>query len=192
MKKLIVLFVIVGASFNAFAQVQVALGLKAGINVSKLNNDDVESSSITGFHGGAFALFKLTAIGIQPELLFSQQGSKVEDLSGDPQDLKMSYMTIPVMIKFYLPGGFNLQAGPQFGFLNSAEFDGDDIKDSFKSSDMSLNLGAAWDAPFGLVFDARYNIGLSDINDGDGVIVGDVKSGVFQFSVGYKLFKFGK
>jgi len=191
MKKLCLLLIVVVVSLQASAQVQVALGLKAGINVSKLNNDDLESSSITGFHGGAFALFKLTAIGIQPELLFSQQGSKVEDISGDPQDLKMSYMTIPVMIKFYLPGGFNLQAGPQFGFLNSAEFDGVDIKDDLKSSDLSANVGVAWDAPFGLVFDARYNIGLSDINDSDN-IDGELKSGVFQFSVGYKLIKLGK
>ena len=190
MKKLLIVGLLSVVASAAFAQAQVALGIKAGVNVSKLNNDDLESSSITAFHGGAFALFKFTALGIQPELLFSQQGSKIEDVSGDPQDLKMSYMTIPVMLKFYLPGGFNLQAGPQFGFLNSAELDGDDIKDSFKSSDMSINVGAAWDAPFGLVFDARYNIGVSDISDDPSI--GAVKSGIFQFSLGYKIFKFGK
>lgn len=189
MKKLLIFVFVLSSVAVAQAQVQVALGLKAGVNVSKLNGDDVESSSITAFHGGAFGLFKFTAIGIQPELLFSQQGAKVEDISGDPQDLKMSYMTIPVMVKFYLPGGFNLQAGPQFGFLNSAEFDGNDIKDSFKSSDITANVGVAWDAPFGLVLDARYNIGLSDISDNDAI--GEVKSGTFQFSLGYKIFKFG-
>lgn len=189
MKKTVIVLLLSVVGYGAFAQAQVALGLKAGVNVAKLNNDDLESSSITAFHGGAFALFKFTAIGIQPELLFSQQGSKVEDISGDPQDLKMSYMTIPVMVKFYLPGGFNLQAGPQFGFLNSAEFDGTDVKDSFKNSDMSLNLGAAWDAPFGLVLDARYNIGLSDVSDDS--TLGELKSGIFQFSLGYKIFKFG-
>ena len=189
MKKLFCVVFVMCLAVASYAQVQVALGLKAGVNVSKLNGDDVESSSITAFHGGAFGLFKFTAIGIQPELLFSQQGSKVEDLSGDLQDLKMSYMTIPVMIKFYLPGGFNLQAGPQFGFLNSAEFDGDDVKDSFKSSDITANVGVAWDAPFGLVLDARYNIGLSDISDDNSL--GEVKGNTFQFSLGYKLFKFG-
>src|SRR5688572_6957465 len=189
MKKLLIVGLLSIVSSATFAQAQVALGIKAGVNVSKLNNDDLESSSITAFHGGAFALFKFTAIGIQPELLFSQQGSKVDDISGNPQDLKMSYMTIPVMVKFYLPGGFNLQAGPQFGFLNSAEFDGADVKDSFKNSDMSLNLGAAWDAPFGLVLDARYNIGLSDVSDDS--TLGELKSGIFQFSIGYKILKFG-
>jgi hypothetical protein len=98
-------------------------------------------------------------------------------------------MTIPVMLKFYLPGGFNLQAGPQFGFLNSAEFDGDDVKDSFKSSDITANVGVAWDAPFGLVLDARYNIGLSDVSDDSSL--GELKGNTFQFSLGYKIFKFG-
>lgn len=192
MKKTLIIVLLSVTGYGAYAQAQVAIGLKAGVNLSKLNTDDADAntSNITAFHGGAFALFKLTKIGIQPELLFSQQGSRVEDISGDLQDLKMSYMTIPVMVKFYLAGGFNLQAGPQFGFLNSAEFDGDDIKSSFKNSDISANLGIAWDAPFGLVLDARYNIGLSDISDDTNL--GELKSGVFQFSLGYKIFKLGK
>jgi hypothetical protein len=194
MKKILVVVLLSMATVAAYAQVQVALGLKAGVNLSKLNTDDADAntSNITGFHGGAFGLFKFTSIGIQPELLFSQQGSKVEDVSGDPEDLKMSYMTIPVMLKFYLPGGFNIQAGPQFGFLNSAEFKSDpDIESKLKSSDISANVGLAWDAPFGLVFDARYNIGLQDLNDGSN-IQGAIKSGVFQFSLGYKILKLGK
>lgn len=190
MKKTLFVLLLSLAGYGAFAQAQVAIGLKAGVNVSKLNTDNVESSSITAFHGGAFALFKLTKIGIQPELLFSQQGTSIDDVNLGKGDLKMSYMTIPVMVKFYLAGGFNLQAGPQFGFLNSAEFDGDDIEDSFKNSDVSINLGAAWDAPFGIVLDARYNIGLSDVSDDS--TIGELKSGVFQFSVGYKLIKLGK
>jgi hypothetical protein len=188
MKKLFVLLVIVGASLNAFSQAQVSLGLKAGVNVSKLNSDDVETSSITAFHGGAFALFKLTKIGIQPELLFSQQGTTIDDVNFGKGDLEASYLTIPVMLRIYLAGGFSLNVGPQFGFLNSAEFKGNDA--DLKSSDITANVGVAWDAPFGLVLDARYNIGLSDVNDSD-VISGEIKSNCFQFSVGYKIFKFG-
>lgn len=194
MKKLIVLLLIVGASITVYSQAEVSLGLKAGVNLSKLNTDDPEANTgnITAFHGGAFVLFKLTKIGIQPELLFSQQGSTIDDISGNPEDLKMSYVTIPVMLKWYIAAGFNIKAGPQFGFLNSAELKGvPNVEDGLKSSDVSANVGLAWDAPFGLVLDARYNIGLSDINDGSDV-QGEIKSGVFQFSVGYKIFKFGK
>lgn len=194
MKKGLIFVFVLSSIAVTHAQVQVALGLKAGVNLSKLNTDDAETNTdnITGFHGGAFALFKLTKIGIQPEFLFSQQGSKIDDVDLGKEDLKMSYVTIPVMLKFYLAAGFNIQAGPQFGFLNSAELKGvSNVEDGLKSSDVSANVGLAWDAPFGLVFDARYNIGLSDINDGSD-IDGEIKSGVFQFSLGYKIFKLGK
>jgi hypothetical protein len=142
-----------------------------------------------GFHGGAFTLFKFAMFGIQPELLYSQQGSKFSDVQFD--ELKTSYVTIPVMAKFYLFPGFNIQAGPQFGFLTMAELDGDNAKDFVNSSDITANVGLGADLPFGLTFDARYNFGISDAND-DSAYDGSLKSRVFQFSVGYKIFKFGK
>lgn len=183
MKKLFVLLVVIGASLQAYSQVEASLGLKVGANISKF--DDPDADNLTSFHGGAFAQFKFTKLAIQPEVLFSQQGASVQDI-----DLKTAYMTIPVMVKFYIVSGFNIQAGPQFGFLTKAELDGDDVKDSFKSSDLSANVGLGFDLPFGLVIDARYNIGLSDV--GDDPSLPELKSRVIQVSVGYKIFKFGK
>lgn len=190
MKKLLVLVLVLSSVGASYAQVQVALGIKAGANISKIDAD-VSTDNITSIHGGAFALFKLTKIGIQPEVLFSQQGTSFKQ-AGQDFDFKTAYMTIPVMVKIYLIGGLNLQAGPQFGFLTKAELDGDDIKDSLKGSDISANVGLGWDLPFGLTLDARYNIGLSDIGDDDNVFEGSLKSRVIQVSVGYKIFKLGK
>lgn len=183
MKKLLILVFVLSSVVAANAQVQIALGLKAGANISKF--DDEAADNLTSFHAGAFGLFKFTKIGIQPEVLFSQQGSKFDDA-----DLKTAYMSIPVMVKIYLIGGLNLQAGPQFGFLTKAELDGQDIKESFKNSDLSANLGLGWDLPFGLTLDARYNIGLSDIGDQPGLP--ELKSRVIQVSIGYKIIKIGK
>jgi hypothetical protein len=72
-----------------------------------------------------------------------------------------------------------------------AELDGDNAKDFVNSSDITANVGLGADLPFGLTFDARYNFGISDAND-DSAYDGSLKSRVFQFSVGYKIFKFGK
>lgn len=188
MKKLLVLVLVLSSVGAGYAQVQFALGVKAGANISKF--DDDAANNLTGFHAGAFGLFKLTKIGIQPELIFSQQGATVKDAAGD-FDLKTTYMTIPVMLKIYLIGGLNLQAGPQFGFLTKAEVEGQDVKD-FKNSDMSANIGLGWDLPFGLTVDARYNIGLSDIGDNDGIFEGSLKSRVIQVSLGYKIIKLGR
>lgn len=187
MKKLLVLVLVLSSVGAGYAQVQFALGLKAGANISKF--DDDAADNLTSFHAGAFGLFKFTKIGIQPEILFSQQGATVKEAAGD-FDLKTSYMTIPVMLKLYLIGGLNLQAGPQFGFLTKAELDGQDAKESFKNSDLSANVGLGWDLPFGLTVDARYNIGLSDVNDDPSFP--SLKSRVIQVSVGYKILKLGR
>lgn len=187
MKKLLILCFVLGLMVQANAQVQVSIGAKAGANISKFDAEGAKN--YTAIHGGAFALFKLTKIGIQPELLFSQQGMKFKDVALNEQTLKTSYLSIPVMLKLYLVAGLNIQAGPQFGFLTAAEVDGDDVKSNLKSSDLSANIGLGWDLPFGLTVDARYNLGLSDISDNAGF--GELKSRVIQVSVGYKIFKFG-
>jgi len=174
------LFALVG-----FGQAKLEIGLKAGANFANTNVDD--ANSITSFHGGAYGLIKLANIGIQPELLFSKQGS---EFSGGGE-VDLSYVNVPVMLKFYFPGGINLQAGPQFGILTKAENeDGDDLKDSLKGSDISVGVGAGWDAPFGLQANVRYIFGISDINDVAGN--DEVKNNTFQVSIGYSLFKLGK
>lgn len=200
MKKITVLLcliAVVGLTNRAMAQAEVAIGVKAGLNFSKLDVNNISTDNRTGFNGGAFALFKFSKIGIQPELLFSKQGTKFK---GNTQDLNANfdYINIPVLLKLYTVAGINLQVGPQFGFLTLAEIEDDsngsvtkdDVKSFYKKSDVSLALGLGWDLPFGLTVDARYNLGLSKIQDNSSVDA--TKNQVIQVSVGYKLFKFGK
>lgn len=186
MKKTLVLLLFSCLTIHAMAQAQVSLGLKAGVNLSKVDGkiEDVSSDNITSFNGGAFALIKLSKIGIQPEILFSKQGGKFDDA-----DLDLTYVNVPVMVKLYLAAGVNLQAGPQFGFLTKAKLEDQDVKEFLKGTDMSASFGLGWDAPFGLIFDARYNLGLTEINDFDGDAI---KNRVIQISIGYKFIKFGK
>ena len=198
-KSIIGCLVLVGALLanSSFGQAQFSIGIKAGPNFANINTDASVGENYknrTGFHGGAFALIKLTKIGIQPEVIFSQQGTTVE-LSGSSLQSNVNYMNIPVILKLYLIGGLNLQAGPQFGFVMSAEQENpltgnfEDIKDDLKSSDISAGLGLGFDAPFGLTIDARYNLGLSEINDAQAQAI---KNQVFQLSLGFKLIKLGK
>jgi len=196
MKKLIIVLALVAGSVGAYAQASVAIGIKGGLNFAKLNGSSDAQSTIktnfdnrTGYHFGAFTLFKFSKIGIQPEVLFSQQGSKVKTNLGS-FDANFSYINIPVIVKLYTVAGINLQVGPQFGFVSRAEIDDQNVKDSFKKSDVSLALGAGWDIPFGITIDARYNLGLTNIDDSPAYQ--NIKNQVIQISVGYKLFKFGK
>ncbi|WP_462251066.1 porin family protein [Ekhidna sp.] len=183
MKKTLLTLTLALISIGAFSQASVSIGIKAGANFANTNISG--SESITALHAGAYGLIKFANLGVQPEVLFSKQGS---DLSG-ASEVNLDYVNIPVMLKFYFPAGLNLQAGPQFGvLLNAEDGSGNDIKSDIKNSDLSAAVGAGWDAPFGLNFTARYVFGLSDNDDGFGT---EVKNQTFQLSIGYRLFKLG-
>jgi hypothetical protein len=206
-----------GAAGVASAQVQLAVGLKGGLNFASLNtNSSIKANygNRTGYHGGAYVMFKFTKVAIQPEIIFSRQGQTFTFNSKD-YNSNYDYINIPIMVKFYLVGGLNLQAGPQFGFLasskgavinnfnssNASVSTGQDLKNFMKSSDVSIGVGFGWDLPLGLNVGARYNIGVSDINkySGNQAPPGQVsslgtsqaKNQVIQVSVGYRLFKIG-
>lgn len=182
------------ALFQVNAQ-EFGFGLKGGLNLAKLQVDDPEASyeSRTGYHAGIFLRGKFHKIGIQPEILFSTQGSKVTtDI--DSYKESFTYLNIPVILKFYMFKGLNIHAGPQFGFLLDAESEYNplglgniDIKNDYKKSDISASLGAGYDFGFGLNADVRYNIGLKDINDKvDGE---EVKNQVFMISLGWNFLR---
>lgn len=185
------------------AQVQFAVGIKGGPNFAKINADDGVGGNYknrTGFHAGAFALIKLTKIGIQPEIIFSQQGSTVT-FNSQKLEQNFTYINVPVILKLYTVAGINLQIGPQFGFANKAEVESvvnnvkttTNVKSAVKSTDLTLALGAGWDLPFGLTIDARYNLGLSKVYDkAPDTQTQNAKNQVIQVSVGFKLIKLGK
>jgi predicted porin len=199
-KTTIFVLALIGFSNLALAQAQFAVGIKGGLNFANIDVKGTVATNYnnrTGYHGGAFALIKVASFGIQPELIFSKQGTKYSVNTTD-YEANFDYINVPIMIKFYLPLGLNLQAGPQFGFLTTAELKQkagsvsttQDAKNFYKSNDTSISMGAGWDLPFGLTVDARYNLGLSKINAGTNN--NDTKNQVFQVSVGYKLLKLGK
>lgn len=201
MKKLNFTMLVVGllfASSGAFAQGEFAIGIKGGLNFANINTSSAGETynSRTGFNAGAFLLLKFGKVGIQPEVLFSQQGTKLK-YNGASIDQNFSYVNIPIIVKLYTIAGINIQVGPQFGFLTNSptaqtiQAGGSSVTvdQAYKKSDVSAALGLGWDLPFGLTVDGRYNLGLTKVNDDAGP---DVKNQVWQLSVGYKLFRIGK
>jgi hypothetical protein len=186
----------------------IKFGAKVGLNVATLNGDLEDAKSLIGAHLGAFAEIKITdKFAFQPELLYSMQGAKSEysesetGYSYSSEDkYKLGYLNLPLMAKYFATEKLFIEAGPQIGFLMSAKndyketetilgetetFSGDvDIKDDFKSIDFGFNFGLGYEFTQNVFASARYNVGLSDIND-DGSNV-KIQNGVLQFSVGYK------
>ncbi|HLW14891.1 MAG TPA: porin family protein [Flavobacteriaceae bacterium] len=195
MKKIVLTSILFASLiFTANAQVpDVKLGAKGGVNFSNITNSDMDSK--TGFHIGVLAeVFFSEQFSLQPEILYSTQGA---ELKGDYSTAKynLDYVSVPVMAKYYVVDGFNIQVGPQFSFLSKAEAKGEidgigsgtlDIKDNTESFDFGLNFGLGYQLPVGVFVDARYNLGLTKINKESISNMDDGKNSVFQISLGYK------
>jgi len=202
MKKVLFIAVVVLLGLGNVNAQEVKFGTKVGLNLSNFTGDLDDSDSKIGFNIGAFAEISLSDKFIfQPELLFSSQGAKFEESENDfsfEETLKFNYLNMPLMIKFAASDKFALEFGPQLGFLLSAKskfeetFDGEtfseevDIKDSVKSIDFGLNFGASFDVSENIMIGARYNLGLSDITDGEDGEDFNVQNAVLSFSVGYR------
>jgi hypothetical protein len=194
MKKVLLVFAIASLPLLSASAQGIGIGLKGGLNFA---NQDISSvtqdiSSRTGFHVGAYAHVNIIGgFGIQPEILYSSQGSEWVDNAGAGFDIKnkFSYLNIPVLLRFNV-AMFNVHVGPQFGILTSAELDvngaATDIKDQFTSGDFSIAAGVGVDLPFDLNATVRYVAGLSDISTEPDTI-GEVKNATVQVSLGYRL-----
>ncbi len=203
MKKVLIISAIVLLGLTAVNAQEVEFGIKGGINIATITEDIgfVSFDNRTCFHFGAVAEIGISEkFSFQPELLYSCQGAdySVTDDFDEPTKaiatfegtIKVDYLNIPLMAKYYVVERLSLEAGPQVGFLISAkdEFGGEeeDIKDFVKGIDFGVNFGIGYKLDGGLNFGARYNLGLSDANDNTEEL-GDatLKNGVFQFSLGY-------
>ena len=163
------------------------LGAKAGLNISNFTGgdfDDVEKKSLVGFHGGLFLRFAFAKISLQPEILVSTQGAKIDSISGS-YDWKVTYVNLPVMVQYSLKGGFFLEAGPQFGFKISDNIEDEAIGEFAKNMDLSIALGLGFRTGKGFGVGGRYTAGISKVGDFDASsgINPDFKNGVIQFSL---------
>ena len=146
-------------------------GVKAGANISTLAGNDVnEAKSTTGFFIGGLVDLPLSGnFHLQPELMYSMEGAK---------DAKLSFVRIPIMAKYYIMDGLNVQAGPEVAI----KVGGDSGIDEFtKSLDYGLGIGAGYEMPMGLFGEARYNLGLANIAK-----EGTINTASFQIGIGYR------
>ena len=187
-----ILTILLAAAFTS-SQAQFQLGIKGGLNYADFQLENIRSNAKTGYHFGAFTTFKLGKVAIQPEVVFSQQGTTF-NFDGEDLESNFNYINVPVLFKLYLIGGLNLQVGPQFGYLTGATSSFDPIeeigqgessvKQYYSESDLSLAMGIGWDLPFNVNLDFRYNKGISDISDQNLPVT---RNQVYQISVGIRI-----
>lgn len=189
MKKLFLAVVAMMISAATFAQNEVGqltIQPKVGVNIANITDVDDADPRI-GLAAGAEFEYGLTDnIGLSAGVLYSMQGVKTIIVDDDCTS-KLDYLNVPILANFYVAKGFAVKLGVQPGFKLSskAKFKGSggskevDV-DGFKSVDLSIPVGVSYQYQ-NIVFDARYNWGVTKIVDDV-----DSKHSVFQITVGYK------
>ena len=174
MKKTMILAATVLFAFGANAQMKAHFGVKAGMNASELHmkNSEVKSDTKIGFHAGALAHIHSdgSQFAFQPEVIYSLEGAKY-NVAGVKSTSDMHFINVPLLAQYMFDNGFRIEAGPQIGFLvaakNKSGSNTVDVKDNYKSTNISLPVGIGYLTQSGLGFDARYSFGLSDLNKND-------------------------
>jgi len=183
MKKFLMMVAFVAAAFTANAQNevgQITLTPKVGVNMSNLSGDVDETKMKFGIVAGAEAEYGLMdKLGVSAGLLYSMQGCDF-DVDG-AEKMKMDYLRIPILANYYVTNGLAIKAGIQPSILLSAEVGDVDFKDECKTLEFAIPIGASYQIS-DFVIDARYNLGITKANDGDG----SMKNNVIQITVGYK------
>lgn len=179
---------------SGFLYAQVSGGIKGGLNLASQRLESIAFSPSTkakaGIHLGAYATIMFSEkIGLQPEVLYSSQGTKFSGSTLSDVTVKFNYINIPLLLRYNFNKMVNLHLGPQFGVLASAKVDDgetdEDVKNFLKGSDLSAAFGVGVDLPMGLNFSVRYSLGLSDVDKESGE---ETKNNNIQLSVGYRLF----
>lgn len=177
---------------------QFTFGTKAGVNLSNIDQKDLDSNIRTSFHAGV-----LTEIPwgkrfyFATEILYSSQGYREKrNISSEEQHEELvtefGYLQAPFILKYRIIEGLNIQAGPQIGLLVSAITRGNNQKQDNKYLYLDFEYGAVFGLGYkfypGLFIQARYNWGFGEVYDKEKVenLENPIAyNRVIQLSVGY-------
>ncbi|NEV92594.1 PorT family protein [Psychroflexus sp. YR1-1] len=182
-------------------------GFKGGVNIAQMTGDVPASyESRTSMKIGAFGIYKiLPKLGIQAELLYSEQGfsnepvpetiaiEKIEEL------LRMQYVNLPVLASYNLVENLWLEGGMQVGYLVKAVEDREEVRlinqgevtsettstaktDNYERIDFGLAGGLRYKLSQNFMVQARFHQSLNDVDKSS---EGDQYHRVYSFSIGY-------
>lgn len=173
---------------------QFGIGIKAGANIVKVDGKSFSDEFRYGYHLGGYANIGIGGrFSIQPEVLFNQYQTKTDSsfksiyqnaFSGH-NNIKLNYLSIPLLLNYKLGSLLSLQAGPMFSVLMDQNKNLlQNGQDAFKKGEFSM-LGGAQVSLGKIKLNGRYVIGLNNINDIDNK--DQWKNQGFQLSVGLGL-----
>ena len=206
-----------------FLMSNVSVDSPSYIEAGKLITSKLNTAFRPGFHFGAFIEYGFNEkLWVEAGVDYAFQGAKYKSfeviekdnngnvLSRTKEDVKNAkwntqQLNIPLWFKYDI-NGFRPKVGINLGFLTKIETKGENneqktVTESFtpdKKFDFGLGIGAEYNLPMGLFFDATFNLGLTDLSSKQKVKLNQsggvasiipsqtFKNRVFQIGVGYK------
>jgi hypothetical protein len=175
-------------------------GAKFGLNFATFGGDNSSNYSTTTkfLFGGFFGYDFIRNFGLQGELLYNPVGGGFSSQGQAGGNDGISYLDFVVLAKYSVPVNpvikIFFEAGPQLGIKLSATEHSDatgtdtDISQYISGTDFDLVVGTGTAfrvGPGNIIFDVRYNIGLSSIQKNGNA---HNSNQVFTMAVGYGLF----
>jgi len=179
------------------AQAQFSLGVKGGVNFSKINTSAVGESSVTGYQAGLFARIG-SGLYLQPELYLASKGGKFDFQTTNGTTVttegKVRFTTLNVPLLLGKSFGakdlnFRIMAGPVYSYaLDKNQNFSDNVSGAYQDfgnynkSTLGFQAGAGVDIG-AITADLRYEGGLSKVNSNYGQ-----RQNLWALSVGFKIF----
>lgn len=181
----ILVLLLVFISCNAFAQSPYLFGFKGGMNVSTLGKEGSGYTTKLGYHFGFYSTSRFyQEFGLQMELLVTQQGARVEDISN--LKLNYTYLAAPIFANIYFTESASIEAGLQVAYLLKATQvdEGEKInqRDVVRNWDLAGILGFNYSKPYGSI-GIRYVLGFTNTNNSSVAAENKFRNKVLQLYV---------
>ena len=183
---------------------------KIGFTLADISHLQTKVRSGANVGLGAEYLFPNEIAAVETGVYYAMQGAYVKGtIAGRylTSFMKNDYLNIPVLAKAYVYNGFNVFAGPQFGFnvkdKITMEYGGKELgevntTDYVNNFDLAILLGVGYQFESGLFVNANYNFGLLAVfKEDEFTITGEnaahtitdglsARNRVFQISAGWR------
>lgn len=173
-----IIFFIAATRGSIYAQdknIGTEFGIKGGFNFSNLYSKDTNDDTVLyGFNAGAYATLPISDfIAIQPEILYSTKGAKLEynsTVTSGEMKFKLDYIEIPLLIRVNITRNFNIHAGGYAAYLVRSKITGKgtlDLNNNVNTTDLN-QFDAGLATGIGIDFNTvslgvRYNYGLATV-----------------------------
>ncbi|HBC78986.1 MAG TPA: hypothetical protein DCZ51_10180 [Bacteroidales bacterium] len=186
--------------FSRRFQPRYIFGVKAGVNIASQYSPGSEGvfevKSIAGINaGGYYTWFLNRVIAVQTELSVSVKGSHwMENNYPDEAKDILTYIDLPLIVRYQPFNLFNIHAGSQVSYLAKAmQYDyrtglKGSIEDYYRPLDFCMVIGVEANLPVNIDLTVRYVRGLASVYAPGGYNYQSYNN-YFQFTAGYRFEK---